>query len=233
MKSFDPANDAPIADEPQFNAVANDYDRQHRDSIRASGEDPSYFSNYKADCLERARAASPMLDFGCGIGNVTQFLEPRFTQITGYDPSEKSLELARRTCTKSVFTADLESLEQGHFRSIVIANVLHHVAPAERDALLAKVRTLLAPGGRLYVFEHNPLNPLTLKAVRDCPFDADAVLLRRAETEARLIRAGLSLVRGDYIVFMPKAFAKLRSLEPHLAWLPIGAQYMVTAEAVR
>jgi SAM-dependent methyltransferase len=218
MKGFD----------PQFDSVAKDYDSQHRASIRASGEDPSYFSEYKAQCLLRARAESPMLDFGCGIGNVTKCLQKRFSDVTGYDPSENSLQIARTECPGVTFTSDLASVKKDTFKSAVLANVLHHVPPQERDALLETIRASLTPGGRLFVFEHNPLNPLTLRAVRDCPFDADAVLLRRKETESRLRRAGFSRINGDYIVFMPHALAALRPLEPKLAWLPMGAQYLVS-----
>jgi hypothetical protein len=59
--------------------------------------------------------------------------------------------------------------------------VLHHVPPADREALLARVATKLAPGGKLVVFEHNPWNPLTRKVVAECAFDADAVLLPPTE----------------------------------------------------
>ena len=42
--------------------------------------------------------------------------------------------------------------------------------------------------------------------------------------------ANLTRIRRDYIVFMPHALASLRFLEPSLAWLPLGAQYVVLGE---
>ena len=56
-------------------------------------------------------------------------------------------------------------------------DVLHHVRPSDRADLVGELATRLAPGGRLVVFEHNPLNPVTVNAVQACAFDADAVLL--------------------------------------------------------
>ena len=86
---------------------------------------------------------------------------------------------------------------------------------------------LLAPGGRLFVFEHNPLNPVTRRAVAACDFDDDAVLLWPWQARRVLRSAGLRDVRLDYIVFFPRSLARLRPLEPRLAWLPLGAQVMV------
>jgi hypothetical protein len=81
----------------------------------------------------------------------------------------------------------------------------------------------------LSVFEHNPANPITRRVVEQCPFDEDAVLLYPAEVKRYLTHVNLRLLRHDYIVFMPRALAWLRPLEPALAWLPAGAQYAVLA----
>lgn len=225
--SFDPQNHA------EFDAVAGDYDRMHRDSIKMSGEDPEYFARYKLEVLRRILGegfARPLLDFGCGIGNLTKFLVEAFPEVHGYDPSSASVAMAKERAPSAVFTFEEAELPEARFGAIVIANVLHHVPPAEREALLARVASKLAPGGKLVVFEHNPWNPLTRKVVADCPFDADAVLLPPPEIRQRLETAGLARVKTRYIVFFPKALAALRGMEPGLAWLPIGAQVAVTAE---
>ena len=49
--------------------------------------------------------------------------------------------------------------------------------PPERPGLYREVTRLLRPGGRLYVFEHNPWNPVAQWVVRHTPIDRDAVLL--------------------------------------------------------
>ena len=76
------------------------------------------------------------------------------------------------------------------------------------------------------VFEHNPLNPVTRKAVADCPFDEDAELLYPWTVTGLLRDAGLAEVALRYIVFFPRALAALRPLEPKLSRLPAGAQVM-------
>jgi SAM-dependent methyltransferase len=106
--------------------------------------------------------------------------------------------------------------------------VLHHVPPERRLALLAEMTRVCRPGGLLVVFEHNPLNPLTRKAVRDCEFDRGVKLLTRGAA-ARLLQAcGLSPL-GRYIEFFPRDSGLLRGIESRLGWLPLGAQYAVFA----
>ena len=225
--SFDPQNQA------EFDAVAGDYDRLHRENIKLSGEDPEYFARYKLDVLRRILGdgfAEPVLDFGCGIGNLTKFLVEAFPRVHGYDPSSESVKMAKERAPAAEFTFDEDGIPASTFGAIVIANVLHHGPPADREALLARVATKLAPGGKLVVFEHNPWNPLTRKVVAECAFDADAVLLPPTEIQSRLKTAGLTKVTTKYIVFFPRALARLRGLERRLAWLPMGAQVAVTAE---
>jgi hypothetical protein len=53
----------------------------------------------------------------------------------------------------------------------------HYVPCADHIGLLREIRRVLSKkAGRLFIYEHNPLNPLTLRAVRTCEFDRDAVL---------------------------------------------------------
>ena len=220
--SFDPANEA------EFDRHADTYDEQHRRSVAASGEDPAYFARYKRDVLERVLGSAgrgrPLLDFGCGIGNLLRELTGAFTEVHGYDPSPRSAARARERATGAVVHDDLGAVPLGAYGAVVVANVLHHVAPPMRPALLAEAARRLAPGGVMVVFEHNPLNPLTRHAVAACPFDDDAVLLWPWELTRLLAGAGLCRVRREFIVFFPRALAWLRPAEPRLAWLPAGAQ---------
>jgi SAM-dependent methyltransferase len=99
--------------------------------------------------------------------------------------------------------------------------------PQERDAVLATVRETLRPGGHIVVFEHNPLNPVTRRAVAACPFDDDAILLWPWEARRLLRRAGFEDVALDFIVFFPRPLAFLRRLEPRLRRVALGAQQML------
>lgn len=226
-----------------FDRYAGSYTSLHRDSIKASGEEPAYFARYKVRYMaralgaDRAARALPVLDFGCGIGNATTHLRAAFPRASlhGVDPSAESIRLASERCGDDAeFRVSDERgipYADGQFDLIQAACVFHHIPPPQRLHWMQELRRVLAPGGRLFVFEHNVLNPLTRKAVRDCPFDADAILLPRRELLGLAGGAGFSGIGARYIVFFPAALAGLRWLEPRLGRIPFGAQYVVHAVA--
>ena len=218
----------------EFDGYAEDYDRLLKESVAASGEEPAYFADYKARYIAEKVAQHPkikILDFGCGSGNVASALARRLPEATvhGYDPSRASLEridagLRARGC----FTADTDSLDDDYDVALM-AGVLHHVTPEERAGTLAQVAARLGAGGRLAVFEHNPANPLTRRAVDSCPFDKNAALLPAAETVV-LVAEEMIFLRRAYIVFFPRLLRMARPLESWLEWCPMGAQYVVVGQ---
>ena len=213
----------------KFDQYAQSYDELHNQNLAASGEPLEYFSTYKRACLERlgAPTTEPLLDYGCGIGNVTRALAETFREVHGFDPSSESLRVARERVPAATFHADLGAVPDAHYTSAVVSGVLHHVPRPERVSVLAKLRDKLRPGGRVFVFEHNPLNPVTRHTVATCPFDDDADLLWPWHAKRLLADSGFSDVKLDYIVFFPKPLAILRPLEPRLGWLPAGAQMLI------
>lgn len=219
----------------KFDDYASTYQDLHKENLSASGESTEYFSEYKLKCLQRAAApqGEPLLDYGCGIGNVTKTLAEYFTDVHGYDPSAKSLEVAERQVPSAKFHSEMSAVPVGHFSTVVMSGVLHHIPPTERRGVLERVLTHLRPGGRLFVFEHNPINPLTQRVVATCPFDDDAILLWPWEAKRLLKNSGFDRVKLDYIVFFPRALSALRPLEPRLGWLSLGAQQLLCGEKPR
>lgn len=211
-----------------FDHYAADYEGLLSDSVRASGEGPDYFAEYKCDVLLRTWRPPPgarvVLDYGCGMGLLTRHLVMAYDGVHGYDPSSKSIGRARELVPAATFFHRETDLSPGRYGAVVLANVLHHVPVLERAALLERVGRLLVPGGTIFVFEHNLLNPLTRRAVAACRFDDDAILLGPFELPRLLRSAGFADVRRDFIVFFPRALARLRGLEPRLARVPFGAQ---------
>ncbi|HXK17202.1 MAG TPA: class I SAM-dependent methyltransferase, partial [Polyangiaceae bacterium] len=175
MKAVMP--EAEASSKAKFDAYAESYDKLHQQGVAASGEDSEYFTLYKLDCLKRLRASGPVMDYGCGIGNLTTHLASAFSEVHGFDPSPASVEVARKQTPGARFWSEIHGAPSEFFGTVVLSCVLHHIPPQERAETLKNALRLLQPGGRLVVFEHNPLNPLTRKVVRDCPFDDDAILL--------------------------------------------------------
>lgn len=210
----------------KFDAYADEYERLHAQSVGITGEETGYFARYKVDCLVRAgvEPGQRILDFGCGIGNSLVHLVEQFTDVHGYEPSKASAAKAKERAPAATVYADLSAVPGGSFKAAVLSCVLHHVPPAERADVMRQTMQALEPGGRLFIFEHNPLNPLTRRAVAACPFDDDAILLWPRELRHLMREAGFVDVNLDYIVFFPRPLSFMRPLEPRLSWLPAGAQ---------
>lgn len=217
----------------KFDHYAQTYREAHRESVRLSGEAPEYFAEHKLHCLERAGVGPDqrLLDYGCGTGTLLGLSSARFRSIAGFDPSHESLALAREQAPRATFYTEEDAIPDAAFDVAILSGVLHHVPPNERGRLVSRVAAKLTPGGRLFVFEHNPYNPLTRRAVQACPFDDDAILLPPSEVRGLLERAALAGVRQDFVLFFPRALAPLRPLEPLLRWCPLGAQTLTVGAA--
>src|SRR5262245_33435011 len=221
----------------EFDRFASDYRQMLDRCVGMSGESSEYFSRYKARYVARILGQTfqgTVLDFGCGVGVLSTCMRQELPgcRLDGYDVSAESVRQIPSALTAAgTFTSDLASLSD-RYDAVVLSNVMHHVPPEHRGLVVSWLRDRLAPAGKLFVFEHNPANPVTRLVVSRCEFDRDAILLPTAEGIARLTSAGLRLLRRDYIVFFPRALAWLRAVEPWLAWCPSGAQYALVAERV-
>jgi SAM-dependent methyltransferase len=123
----------------------------------------------------------------------------------------------------------LTPLTTGSVDLVIISAVLHHVAPEDRLGVYAELQRVLRPGGRLVVFEHNPLNPVTRYVVSHTPIDQNAILLRAREVSQALRSLEFNEPQTNYLMFVPPRLGALAGIERVLHWLPLGAQYAVAA----
>ena len=221
----------------KFDSYAREYERVLNASVGMFGESGRYFSEAKAgfiaDRLGRSFRGT-VLDYGCGIGLLSGCLQESLggAVVHGYDPSVESIaNVFPPTRDRGMFTADLNQLSNA-YDCIVVANVLHHVPVSERSTLVQNLVYRLAARGTLFIFEHNPLNPLTRWSVSHCEFDDDAVLLHPRETRGYLQKARAEKVWSGYFMFFPSFAKRLRGLENYLRWCPAGAQYVVTGRRI-
>jgi SAM-dependent methyltransferase len=175
-----------------------------------------------------------ILDVGCGVGNFHSLLSPHFCTLTGVDISSLSIETAAARHPEvryDSYDGSVLPYEDARFDIVFTVCVMHHVPPAQWRQFANEMGRVLKPGGIALVFEHNPRNPLTMRTVNNCPFDADAVLLHGPQTAALLADAGLEVRPPCYILSLPAANRALRRIDALFSHLPFGAQYYV--EAVR
>ncbi|MDP3947259.1 MAG: class I SAM-dependent methyltransferase [bacterium] len=198
------------------------------------GGKDTFFDSYKIDCIKQWVAADnqayDILDYGCGIGKITGPLAKEFQQSTvhGWDISRESLRVAREENRelKNIHFIDELSPEQ-KYNFIIVVMVFHHIKPDERVSVLLEMKKLLKPGGKIVIFEHNPLNPVTRYIVSACPFDADAELILRNKFVALAKLSGFEVEFKRHILFFPWPAKLFRNIERLLRFIPLGAQYML------
>ena len=216
---------------PEFDQFAEDYEAVTGQNTNFFDADAQYFGRYRSNLVKKFAGgrADNILDFGCGVGLGVSPLRELFpnSRIVGCDPSLESLALARAREPGCEFLAADAISPAPQFDVITAVCVFHHILPAERAGALRYCYERLKPGGLLFIFEHNPYNPVTQLLVSRCPVDRDAILLTPNETATRMRQAGLAVIATEYCLFFPKALALLRPIEPYLGWLPLGGQYFV------
>ncbi|WP_026295619.1 class I SAM-dependent methyltransferase [Aromatoleum toluclasticum] len=222
----------------EFDRFADEYEQQHAENIRVSGESPEYFARYKVQDVARvlgAQGPGRILDFGAGVGASVPHWRDAFPKasLTCLDVSERSLAIARERYREAAefrsFDGRTVPFAARTFDVAFAACVFHHIEPTRQVPLLRELYRVLADDGALFIFEHNPYNPLTRRAVDTCPFDENAILIAARTLKERLVAAGFRRISVAYRIFFPRQLRVLRPLEGLLTGVPLGAQYRICA----
>ena len=98
--------------------------------------------------------AGRALDFGCGVGRLTQALAARFREVHGVDIADSMIEAAKRLNPRSgrcVFhcddSPDLARFEPRSFALVYSSLVLQHIASPAAERYVYSLLRLLEPGG--------------------------------------------------------------------------------------
>lgn len=150
-----------------------------------------------------------MLDFGCGTGKSEVFLSKYSPETTlyGIDISTNSIEIAKSRNLKNVNFISYDGkeipFEDNYFDAIFVSSVFHHIPFEMHYRILFDLKQKLKPKGLFFLFEHNVLNPITRKLVRECEFDKDAKLLTAKYSKDLFINSGFHIESFEYIFFIP------------------------------
>jgi ubiquinone/menaquinone biosynthesis C-methylase UbiE len=226
---------------PDFDAFAWHYRELHDANIRLSGASSAYFARLKIQILSRYESNKLLhvLDLGCGDGLCTAYMRQYFPSwyITGTDVSAESIAVARDRHLRDVQFIHYDGrhlpFAPESFDVIFMAGVLHHVEHDQQIFLLEEARRVTRFQGRIYIFEHNPFNPLTRYFVRTCVFDRGVKLCSASYVKRLLNEANWKISVCRYAIFFPRylVFWPLIRIEPWLARIPLGGQYMIRAIA--
>lgn len=222
----------------EFDQFADNYNEILGNGIKVSGVQSDYFSEHKIQIVKNHEKNDNLdfLDFGCGIGNAATFFTKYFplSKYEGVDISEDSIKIATskklKNCTFSNYDGNVLPYKDNSFDIVFTAVVFHHIDFKMHDKLLNEFYRILKKGGRFYIFEHNPWNPITQRIVNTCPFDVDAVLLKPNYTKSIILKT-FNNQETHFILFFPRhrIFNTLIKLEKYFSKVPLGGQYFVKA----
>jgi len=217
-----------------FDDFTENYNQLLKNGTSFFSSSEEYFAKYKVDIVRERVHASPnnILEYGCGIGRNISFLQQAFPEATimGSDISAVSLDVARSEFNSIEFILEEESLLlDKKYDLIFVAGVFHHIPLTERAKVAKTLFSRLSSGGELFVFEHNPYNPVSRRIVNNCPYDEDAILLKPFELIKYLSEADFLINQKSYCLFVPPRFSYMTRIENLLGWLPLGGQYWVHA----
>lgn len=123
-----------------------------------AGADPEYEEQIIPLAVEELAGFGRVLDVGCGDGQIARALAAGGAEVTGIDPTERNLQVARERGGGPVYVrgeaADLP-FRDAEFDAVVACLVFEHID--ELDSAVSEVARVLRPGGRFAFFLNHPL----------------------------------------------------------------------------
>jgi ubiquinone/menaquinone biosynthesis C-methylase UbiE len=222
-----------------FDDYATKYDELLHDPLRdrfAGGSE--FFIRQKCRSVERRLArlggARPLrvLDVGCGQGTALACFG-RDVRVFGADVSHPMLHEAIKRGPVTVQEPLHLPFADNTFDAVYAFCIYHHIPDDDHVAHLRELRRVVAEGGEVMVYEHNPYNPVTARIFARAPIDRGCHMIRPADLRARFLAAGFDEVSQGYLLFVPERLGPvLGFMEPALSWLPLGGQYFVAGTKV-
>ena len=224
----------------EFDAFSEEYRIIHTKNIRLSGAESDYFFEHKILEIKKQEGSSSVkiLDFGCGDGLMSKYFIKHFPSgfYYGIDVSSENIKqaLLHKAHNSSFCHYPGNELPFGDetFDIALAANVFHHIDPKDHLKTIMEISRTLKPAGRLYIFEHNPVNPVTQWIVKTCIFDKKAKLLLPSHFKKYFKNSQISTYKIKYLLFFPRhrIFRWFFALEEYLRALPVGAQYLIIGQ---
>lgn len=227
-----------MSSDPLFDRFANSYHDELNSALAATGADSTFFAEgrvkWLAKCLARlGQTPQRAMDYGCGTGSTTPLLSSILgvNEVIGVDVSPRIIATAReKYASEQVqFSPVAEFTPAGNLDLAYCNGVFHHIPKPHRAGALEYIHRAIHRDGFFALWENNPWNPGTQYVMSKCSFDKDAEKLSVFEATKLLRQAGFTIYSIDFVFVFPQFLSALRSVEPWICKLPLGAQYQILA----
>ncbi len=160
-----------------------------------------------------------IIDFGCGDAQLTALVGNAFfnAQLLGIDTDVAALSYNRIQYPHITFLSPEQLRDtKVHADLIYMVNVLHHINPQERKALIPFLLAALKPSGTLVIFELNPFIYTIRKLFNKSAYTCDPLWPSFFKKAAPLHNVTINYLYPNHLI-----------LEPYMHTIPLGSLYMI------
>ena len=105
---------------------------------------------------------SHVLDIGCGYGSLVNYLSEQGYEAEGIDIEKDVIDIAKQLFphvnVKTMNAEDIDSISGSSFDVVVLRDALHHLIwEHESERVFQNIRRILKPGGKLVIWDPNPM----------------------------------------------------------------------------
>ncbi len=175
-----------------YDRVATKYEARFRDELLGKARDRELLASFGA------AVGDPIVEIGCGPGQVGVFVRDRGRRVIGLDSSHEMTKLARRRLDGAV-TADMRTLP---LRTAAVGGILAfysliHLRRPELDAALRGFHRVLRPAGRILLTAHEGQGEMAVAEFLGEATPFVATLFELTELGDAVRAAGFDVVRAE------------------------------------
>lgn len=214
------------------NSIFDSYIKNYKDitqkNLNFFSKSRNFFYQCKIEIIKKKIfLPNKILDFGSGIGLGTKLFLKYFpkSEIFAFDVSKKSLNFLKKKIPTINIKRDI--VFKNRYDLITVFGVFHHIPPIERSKNLKLLFKLLKNNGKIFIFEHNPYNPITRYIVNNCPYDEGVKLIYLNELGELAKKNNFKIIDKGYCLIFPELLGIFRKYEHLTKWLPLGGQYYI------